>query len=111
MVALPILSILNGQTVSNRNVNTALETDDATSLLILCPTTLPEAITIAISADGGTTFPYTLQNNGADIVLAAAKAIAVTIPLGMIWQLKAGGAVAAQRDFNLQKEIFISGHF
>lgn len=105
------ISILNGATDSSRSVQSTLETDDATAILILCPATLPETVTITVSADGGVTFPYTLQNgNGSDITLAAGKAIPITVPLGMTWRLHAGGAVAAQRDFLYVKEIFISGH-
>jgi hypothetical protein len=110
-IQLPIISILNATSDSSRSINTTQETDDATSVLILCPATLPETVTILVSADGGTTYPYTLQNgNGSDITLAAGKAIPITVPMGMLWRLHSGVAVAAQRDFNIVKEIFISGH-
>lgn len=73
-----------------------------TALLIVAPTTLPETVTVhATAALGGTYQPYQ-QLTGTDLTLPAAKARKLD-PVGHIAALKliAGGAVAADRDFEI----------
>jgi len=70
------------------------------ALGITAPATLPEVVNIEISVDNATTFAR-LQSGGADIVIAAAKAVGVTELVATHLRLVAAVAVAADRVFKI----------
>lgn len=109
LIAMPDAVITNATSDSQSFLST-LTTDDATAVTFHVPAAVVETITIVVSTDGGTTFPYTLQNNAADITLPGGKSTTVTVPLGRLWRLHSGVAVAGTRTIPWDKEIFISGH-
>lgn len=66
---------------------------------ILAPATLPEVVTVQVAERSGGTF-RALQSAGADVTIAASKAIVVTnMPFSTL-RLTAGAAVAADRTFH-----------
>jgi hypothetical protein len=94
------LTIANGATLSAEQPMTVNGSRRRLSLLIGSPTTMPESITILVRRTiGGTA--YTLQSGGADITLTAGKATPI-YPISVAsLQLKAGGAVGADRVFEI----------
>lgn len=95
------LTILSGQTQSGVLDFRSEGKHFITSLLVVSPTTLPEAVTVhAATSRTGTFQP--LQSDGVDITLPAAKATSIH-PVGMVGAIKlvAGVAVAANRVFEL----------
>lgn len=98
------LTILSGATVSNTladiwSANAAkVALENAEGITIQSPGTLTGAMTIEVTQDG--TDWATLQDDAADLVPAAGKA--VTLPLGVSGidlRLVSGTAEAADRDF------------
>ena len=100
---LPLLTIPNGQTTSN--VLTKRNLQQARSLVIGAPATLPETVSIEVAFVDGTPANWQqLQSNAADIIIAADKAVVLThVPFVQL-RLVAGGAVAADRIFSVNAD-------
>jgi filamentous hemagglutinin family protein len=96
------LSILNGQTDSPILDLTEAKARYGVHLTIIAPGTLPEAITVQVTDGAAGTIFGTLQSSGADITIAAAKAVVIGKLVAGGLRLHAGVAVAAQRDFIIQ---------
>lgn len=68
-------------------------------LELLAPAALTGTVTVQVSNVSGGTF-RTLQTGGADIAIAAAKALVITdLPATGVLRLHSSGTEAAQRDF------------
>ena len=98
--AITTVTILSGGTAS---AEVDLDTFNAVKyvrrVLIQSPSTLPESVTMQVSVDG-TNFA-TLQSGAADITFPAAKATQINGFMVQKFKLVAGGAVAADRVFQV----------
>jgi hypothetical protein len=103
MFAPPIqtISIPNGGT-DTPELNLAGDINRGPIILeILAPAALTAAVTVQISDVSGGTF-RTLTTGGADVAIAAGKAVVVTdLPATGVLRLHSAGAEAAQRDFRI----------
>lgn len=119
MFALPDLVIPNGTALSNVLTATGaptapnMATDgagfrDADSISIAAPATLPEATTVQVSMDeSGAEGWHNLVRGGADVTIAAGKAVTVELISFKAIRLSAGGNVAAQRTFKVTKGVWV----
>lgn len=71
------------------------------ALLIMAPLTLPDTVTVQVAPRGSSTW-RTLQSNGNDVTLAAAKATPITSISSSQLRLKASANVAADRVFDIE---------
>lgn len=97
------LTIANGGTLSEE---LSLQPNGArrrVTLLIISPNTLAESVTVRVRrvVAAGTTLAGTLQSGGTDIVLPAGKATLIDPLTAASIQLVAGGAVGAERVFQV----------
>ena len=94
-----LITILSGQTLSP-----ALDLDPThyrlvRRILVIAPATLAESVTVLVSTDNVT---YgTLQSGGSDITFPAGKATQINGFQCRYIKFQAGGAVAADRTFDL----------
>lgn len=73
-------------------------------LLIAAPATLPETITVEILPFGSATW-RTLQSAGADVTIAAGKAVVIAPTPFADLRLHSGVAVAGDRTFDIDSQI------
>lgn len=102
---LTTLTILSGQTESAELDLAGTNIRGPIGLLIVSPATLAETVHLVISTTLAGNFGR-LQSGGADVVLAAGKATQFSFVTGRVIKLKATGAVAADRTFNLMGNRF-----
>ena len=95
-----VITIVNATTTSAAIDLRAVGSIRLLALGITAPATLPEVVNIEISVDDGTTYAR-LQSGGADIAIAAAKAVEVTELVATHLRLVAAVAVAADRVFKI----------
>lgn len=95
--------IANGQTSSN-TVSAALVYEDAMTIGLQAPATLPETVTIYVSQDGTN---WNALYDGSTTVLAPLATYAASYPVfpWKYFKLVAGGAVAAERIFKMSKSV------
>ncbi len=117
---LPDLVVANGQVLSNvlteRGYPTApnMTTDgfgyrDADSVTIEAPAVLAEVATLQVAElESGGTFDN-LVRGGADVTIAAGKAVTVELLSFKAMRISLGGAAAAQRTFKVTKSSPIYG--
>lgn len=96
---LPDLVIANGQTESN--VLTKADFHGAAQFVIGAPATLTGTVTISISLDDGVSY-QTLQSDGTDIELAAAKATAILVEGWDRMKLASSLSEVAERTFKVK---------
>ncbi len=78
---------------------------NSSDMVVHCPGTLPETCTVQVSPKYGSGVWYTLQQGGTDVALAAGKANQCAVGAIEDLRIHAGGAVAAQRDFDVVIQI------
>lgn len=93
------LTIVNGATDSGILVPKTKGFGYLSTLIVYCPATLPETITMQVDPYEANQTWYTLQDNGADVAFAAGKAVVVFTGAFQSMRLHAGVAVAADRVF------------
>lgn len=106
IVGCPEVVISSGQTESAW-VDSAKVYDDALSITLYGPAGLDAlTFTIEVSPDGSTA--YALQDGGAAVEApGASEAIVLDNPSFRYFRIKASGAVAADRAWQMDKEIYI----
>lgn len=96
------LTIASGQTTSADVLSTSYKGSARNwSLMIFSPATLPESVKVQVAPTPTGTY-CDLQAGGADITLAAGKALPLTETICGAIRLVAGSAVAADRAFIIQ---------
>ena len=108
---MPDLTILSGQlaspTVQASDLGLKPFFGSLVSLIIVAPDTLPETITLAVSAKKAPSASdlQVLSIGGTDITIPAGKA--TEVPVGGIrsFRLEAGGATAANRVFQVSAQL------
>ena len=103
IVDCPDIVIAIGATSSNV-VSSAVVYEDAMSIGIEAPATLPETVTIQISKDGTN---FSVLNDGVANVLTPTAGLACVYPTfpWKYFKFVAGGAVAAARTFKMTKNV------
>jgi hypothetical protein len=76
----------------------------ATGITIYAPAALTGTITIEVQPYGDATW-RTLQSGGADITLAATKAVVISPPAFADLRLHSSGAEGADRDFFIDAQL------
>jgi len=76
----------------------------ATGLTIYAPATLTGTVTIEVLPYGDATW-RTLQSGGADVTIAATKAVVISPPAFADLRLHSSGAEGADRDFFVDSQI------
>lgn len=80
---------------------------DADSITIFAPDTLPETVTVHVdSAESAVNF-NPLQRGGADVVIAAGKAVTIELISFKALRLISGVGTAATRTFKVIKGVWI----
>ena len=95
-----LITIASGQTKSSAYALTDRNAMGPVALLIIAPETLPETVTVCCPRIGGTT-EAKIQDGGTDLVIAADEAIQIIEITARSIILVAGGAVAADRVFEV----------
>lgn len=99
------LTIASGQTESPALDLQALAARQPLMINILAPATLPESVNLRIAPTAGGVY-RTQQSDGVDIALAQSKATMVTQIVAGGMKLVAGGAVAANRTFDIIINVY-----
>lgn len=104
IVSMGTLSIAAGQTDSAALLATR-DFREADSISIFAPAVLPETVTLqgAPNESPAAGDWMTVSRGGADVSVPAGKVVTIELPSFKALRLHAGGAVAAQRDFPMNK--------
>jgi len=115
---LPDLVVQSGQTISNILLATGAPTApnmvttgdgfrDADSITIFAPDTLPETATVNVdSAEAGVNMDP-LQRGGADVTIAAGKAVTIELLSIKALEIVLSGAAGATRTFKVVKNVWV----
>lgn len=97
------LTIANGATLSEELSLQPQSVRRRVTLMLIAPNTLPESVTIRVRrvVAAATTEAGMLQSGGSDIALPAGRATVIDPLTAASIQLVAGGAVAAERVFQV----------
>ena len=112
-IALPDLVIANGQTASNAisltaGINTKIGLGTLVDFIVFGPATLPETVAVQISdiETPSASDWYTVYINGSDVTVPAGKAVVVPVGAAAALRLLAGGAVGAERTFQVRGQAY-----
>lgn len=106
--AIASLVVANGATASNV-LRAGRDFRDADSLTLFGPNGLAEVATVQVSyedSDNPTAW-FALSRGGADVTVAANKAITVELPSFLAVRILLGGAAGAERTFRVNKAFMI----
>lgn len=103
VVVLDDLVVASGQTASN-SLLAGRDYRDADSITLFGPAVLAEVATVQVGPDEDTGGVWSaLSRGGADVTVAAGKAVTIELPSFRRVRINLGGAAAADRTFGVNK--------
>ena len=93
----PTLTIASGN--QNSGEVSEAQLSGVRAIILQAPGTLPETVTVQVSADGATNFVDLQSPPGTDVTIGAGKGIVIDVGGFDALRLRAGSGVAADRDF------------